>query len=150
MRDAGAMSGHIFDQVVRHGKASAGPDAVLLEVAPRNNGPYREPDQQQDGMHNSACARGQHEERDNDFDQRHEGEKPAAERQSFDGLRFQNSSEQLTDSLMANAIGIEPQRAGQQTRLRRVPTAKASRPCSQVMRTRNGISVRSKRAQSAK
>ena len=111
LRQARAMAGHALHQIVRHREANIGPIAIALEVPPGDRGCDEQPDQEQRRLQQAARAGCQHENRDDDFDERDQGEKSAAQRQRFHGFRFEHASEQLPRALMADAVGLQAQRA---------------------------------------
>ncbi len=111
LRQARAMPGHALHQIVRHRQANVGPVAIALEIIPRDGSRDQQPKEEQRRLQQPAGARRQHEDRGDDFDERHQREKAAAQRQRFHGFRFEHASQQLPRALMAEAVGIQAQRS---------------------------------------
>ena len=111
LRQAGAMPGHALDQIVRHGEANVGPDAVALEISPGDRGRNEKPHQEQRRLQNAPGAGSENKDRDDDFDERDQREKSTAQRERFHRFGFKHASEQLPGALMAKAVGIQAQRA---------------------------------------
>jgi hypothetical protein len=91
LRQARAMPHHALHQVVRHGQAHVGPIAVAPVISPGRDRGNEQPAGQQSGLEDSARARGQHEDRDDQLDESDESEKTAAERQRFHGFGFEHT-----------------------------------------------------------
>ncbi len=127
------MPGHALDQIMRHPEAHVGPVAVALEIAPRDPGRGQEPHQEKRRLQQTARARCQHEDCDDDFNERDQGEKSSAEGERFHCLRFEHASQQLPRALMAEAVGIEAQRSEEEPLLQK----RACADCDPALQLRN-------------
>ena len=104
LRQAGAVPDHALDEAVGQAQPIGAPAPPPTHVAPAQARGEAKPAQQQCDMQSAPCPQADDRGGENQFNERHEADKAAAERQVFDPVGLQHEAKKLADALLAPVV----------------------------------------------